>query len=161
MFFQCDISFLAFAPPGVLLCAEQSVIQVCSDGCLESTNRPELHLQSLPEPQAKTLPQPARLDPLSLETTPNSLCTLTGLLLPFTRSRAFPFSSIPGEHGKCVLTAQEEALVWMQEFALCLLVTVLRLNCKGFFANKNMKNDWILVHSCYIFSLNRLPPPKI
>lgn len=86
----CRLSFRdAIKEHGVLLCAEQSVVQVCSDGCLESTNRPELLLQSLPEPQAKTLPQPARLDPLSLETTPNSLCTLTGVVVSVDESTAY------------------------------------------------------------------------
>lgn len=86
----CRLSFRdAIKEHGVLLCAEQSVIQVCSDSCLESTKRPELLLQSLPEPQAKTLPQPARLDPLSLETTPNSLCTLTGVVVGVDESTAY------------------------------------------------------------------------
>uniref|UniRef100_A0A3Q0SKY2 Scaffold protein involved in DNA repair n=1 Tax=Amphilophus citrinellus TaxID=61819 RepID=A0A3Q0SKY2_AMPCI len=63
--------------------------RVCPDGCLESTNRSEVLLQLLPEPQAKTLPQPVRLDPLSLETTPNSLCTLTGVIVGVDESTAY------------------------------------------------------------------------
>ncbi|XP_030607176.1 DNA repair-scaffolding protein [Archocentrus centrarchus] len=74
---------------GVLLCAEQSVVEVCPDGCLKSTNRSEVLLQLLPEPQAKTLPQPVRLDPLSLETTPNSLCILTGVIVGVDESTAY------------------------------------------------------------------------
>uniref|UniRef100_A0A3Q0SKM5 Scaffold protein involved in DNA repair n=1 Tax=Amphilophus citrinellus TaxID=61819 RepID=A0A3Q0SKM5_AMPCI len=54
--------------------------------------RPFKHYQwphLLPEPQAKTLPQPVRLDPLSLETTPNSLCTLTGVIVGVDESTAY------------------------------------------------------------------------
>lgn len=63
---------------GVFLCAEMSVIQICSgdpEGPLES---PPARPESLSQPQSKTLPQPVRLDPLSPEITPNSLCSLTG-----------------------------------------------------------------------------------
>lgn len=66
---------------GVLLCAEQSVIEMCSDvdpkGSLTSTDRPQSLSQSLTDP----LLRPVRLDPLDLEITPNSLCTLTGQCL--------------------------------------------------------------------------------
>ncbi|GAA6234051.1 DNA repair-scaffolding protein isoform X5 [Lates japonicus] len=68
---------------GVLLCAEQSVVEV------QSTTRPESLSQSLTEPQAKTLPQPVILDPLSLETTPNSLCTLTGVIVGVDENTAY------------------------------------------------------------------------
>ena len=66
---------------GVLLCAEQSVIEMCSDvdreGSLTSTDRPPSLSQSLTDPMLR----PVRLDPLDLEITPNSLCTLTGQCL--------------------------------------------------------------------------------
>ncbi|KAF3699430.1 DNA repair-scaffolding protein Scaffolding protein involved in DNA repair [Channa argus] len=77
---------------GVFLCVEHSVVQVCSahpDDSLESTARPESLPQSLTEPQAKTLSQPVRLDPLSLETTPNCLCTLTGVIVGVDESTAY------------------------------------------------------------------------
>lgn len=74
---------------GVLLCVEQSVVEMCSvdpEGNLESSAMPESHShsQSLSKPQAKTLPQPVRLDPLSPEITPNSLCSLTGQFPPLS-----------------------------------------------------------------------------
>ncbi|KAK2822499.1 hypothetical protein Q5P01_022564 [Channa striata] len=77
---------------GVLLCVEQSVVEVCSvhpEDSLESTARPESLSQSLTEPQAKTLSQPVRLDPLGLETTPNCLCTLTGVIVGVDESTAY------------------------------------------------------------------------
>ncbi|AWP03961.1 putative DNA repair-scaffolding protein isoform 4 [Scophthalmus maximus] len=77
----CRVSFRdAIKEHGVLLCAEQSVVEVCSaepEVSQQATTRPGLLSPLLTEPQAKTLPQPVRLDPLSLETTPNSLCALT------------------------------------------------------------------------------------
>ncbi|XP_047444950.1 DNA repair-scaffolding protein isoform X2 [Mugil cephalus] len=66
----CRMSFRdAITEHGVLLCAEQSVVEVCSVG--------------------NTLPQPVRLDPLSLETTPNSLCTLTGVIVGVDENTAY------------------------------------------------------------------------
>lgn len=64
---------------------------MCSAGPednLESSPEPLSLSQS--EPQAKTLPQPVRLDPLSLEITPNSLCSLTGQFPPFIECCGFP-----------------------------------------------------------------------
>lgn len=66
---------------GVLLCVEQSVIEMCPvnpEGTLETPTGSKSLSHSLSEPQAKTLPQPVRLDPLTPEITPNSLCSLTG-----------------------------------------------------------------------------------
>lgn len=57
--------------PGRLLCAEQSVVELCP---LD----PEPVSVSPCGPQAQTLPQPVRLDPLTPEVTPNSVCSLTG-----------------------------------------------------------------------------------
>ncbi|XP_058487493.1 DNA repair-scaffolding protein [Solea solea] len=86
----CCVSFRdAIKEHGVLLCAEHSVIEVCSEGSLQSTTRPEILSQLLTEPRAKTLPQPVRLDPLSLETTPNSLCTLSGVIVGVDEDTAY------------------------------------------------------------------------
>ncbi|XP_034559121.1 DNA repair-scaffolding protein [Notolabrus celidotus] len=78
---------------GVLLCAEMSVIEICSEdpeSSLEpSSTRPESLSQSLSEPPAKTLPQPVKLDPLSPEITPNSLCSLTGVIVGVDESTAY------------------------------------------------------------------------
>uniref|UniRef100_A0A3B5M9C4 Scaffold protein involved in DNA repair n=1 Tax=Xiphophorus couchianus TaxID=32473 RepID=A0A3B5M9C4_9TELE len=41
------------------------------------------------EPQVKTLPQPLRLDSLSLETAPNSLCSLTGVIIGVDENAAY------------------------------------------------------------------------
>uniref|UniRef100_A0A3B5AHB9 Scaffold protein involved in DNA repair n=1 Tax=Stegastes partitus TaxID=144197 RepID=A0A3B5AHB9_9TELE len=62
------------------------VCPVEPEALLESTTGP---LQSLAEPQAETLPRPVRLDPLSAETTPNSLCTLTGVIVGVDENTAF------------------------------------------------------------------------
>lgn len=78
---------------GVLLCVEQSVVEMCSvdpEANLESSARPKSLSQSLSEPQQKTLPEPVKLDPLSPEITPNSLCSLTGQFLPFHWVMWFP-----------------------------------------------------------------------
>ncbi|XP_026230070.1 DNA repair-scaffolding protein isoform X2 [Anabas testudineus] len=89
----CCMSFRdAIKEHGVLLCVEQSVVEACTahdKDSLESTTRPQSLSQSLTEPQAKTLPQPVRLDPLSLETTPNSLCTVTGVIVGVDESTAY------------------------------------------------------------------------
>ncbi|XP_062284908.1 DNA repair-scaffolding protein [Scomber scombrus] len=82
----CHMSFRdAIREHGVLLCAEQSVIEMCSDvdpeGSLTSTDRP----QSL----SQSLPQPVKLDPLGLEITPNSLCTLTGVIVGVDENTAY------------------------------------------------------------------------
>uniref|UniRef100_A0A3Q3X8Y9 Uncharacterized protein n=1 Tax=Mola mola TaxID=94237 RepID=A0A3Q3X8Y9_MOLML len=45
--------------------------------------------QSLSEPQANTLPQPVRLDPLSPEITPNSLCSVTGVIIGVDENTAY------------------------------------------------------------------------
>lgn len=66
---------------GVLLCVDQSVIETCPvdpEGSLETPTGSKSLSHSLSEPQAMTLPQPVRLDPLTPEITPNSLCSLTG-----------------------------------------------------------------------------------
>ncbi|XP_040911351.1 DNA repair-scaffolding protein isoform X2 [Toxotes jaculatrix] len=89
----CCMSFRdAIKEDGALLCVEQSVVEVCSvepEGNLQSTTRPEVLSQSLTEPRAQTLPEPVRLDPLSLETTPNSLCTLTGVIVGVDENTAY------------------------------------------------------------------------
>ncbi|XP_016525231.1 DNA repair-scaffolding protein isoform X1 [Poecilia formosa] len=87
----CDMSFRdAIREHGVLLCAEQSVIEVSSvqhKSSFETTTRQDSLSSS--EPQVKTLPQPPRLDSLSLETTPNSLCSLTGVIVGVDENTAY------------------------------------------------------------------------
>uniref|UniRef100_A0A3Q1FZ50 Scaffold protein involved in DNA repair n=1 Tax=Acanthochromis polyacanthus TaxID=80966 RepID=A0A3Q1FZ50_9TELE len=64
----CRMSFRdAIKEHGVLLCVEQSIV----------------------EPQATPLPQLVRLDPLRAETTPNSLCTVTGVIVGVDENTAF------------------------------------------------------------------------
>ncbi|XP_039672156.1 DNA repair-scaffolding protein [Perca fluviatilis] len=85
----CRVSFRdAIREHGVLLCVEQSVVEMCSvepEGNLKSSARPE----SLSEPQAKTLPQPVRLDSLSPEITPNSICSLSGMIVGVDENTAY------------------------------------------------------------------------
>lgn len=56
---------------------------------VNSSARPNSHSQSLSEPEAKTLPQPVRLDPVSPEITPNSLCSLTGVIVGVDENTAY------------------------------------------------------------------------
>ncbi|XP_072220352.1 DNA repair-scaffolding protein isoform X2 [Leuresthes tenuis] len=75
-----------------LFCAEQSVVEVCfvePEVLNDSTARPDSLFQSLTEPQVKTLPRPVRLDPLTVEATPNSLCTLTGVIVGVDENTAY------------------------------------------------------------------------
>ncbi|XP_068593595.1 DNA repair-scaffolding protein isoform X2 [Cebidichthys violaceus] len=85
----CRMSFTdAIREHGVLLCVEQSVVEMCSvDPDLTSSSRPEP--PSLPEPRAETPPQPVRLDPLSPEITPNSVCSLSGVIVGVDESTAY------------------------------------------------------------------------
>lgn len=90
----CRMSFRdAIKEHGVLLCEEQSVVEMCSDvhpeGSLTSTARPRSLSQSLTDPQAQPLPRPVRLDPVGLEITPNSLCTLTGVIVGVDENTAY------------------------------------------------------------------------
>lgn len=76
--FILDTKIFTCSDPGVLHCVEESVIEMCSQVLrrpVSSTGAGSLS-QSLTEPPA--LPRPVRLDPLSPEITPNSLCSLTG-----------------------------------------------------------------------------------
>ncbi|XP_056276355.1 DNA repair-scaffolding protein isoform X2 [Pseudoliparis swirei] len=74
----CRMSFRdVIVERGVLLCVEQSVVGMCSadpDG---------------PEPRAETPPRPVRLDPLSSEVTPNSVCSLSGVIVGVDEAAAF------------------------------------------------------------------------
>ncbi|KAM9845132.1 DNA repair-scaffolding protein [Aulostomus maculatus] len=84
----CRMSFRdAIKEHGVLLCVEDSVIEICTDvkaeGGLNSPARPRS--QSLNEPT----PKPVRLDPLGPEITPNSLCTLTGVIVGVDENAAY------------------------------------------------------------------------
>ncbi|KAF7666283.1 hypothetical protein LDENG_00113690 [Lucifuga dentata] len=89
----CRMSFRdTIKEHGTLLCVEQSVVEMCSvepEGSLEGTAMPESLSQSLTEPQVQALPQPVRLDPLGLEITPNSLCTLTGVIVGVDENAAY------------------------------------------------------------------------
>ncbi|XP_028987491.1 DNA repair-scaffolding protein isoform X2 [Betta splendens] len=89
----CRMSFRdAVKEHGVLLCVEQSVLEVCSvhpGDHLQSTSTAESLPQTLAEPRAQTLPQPVRLDPLSLDATPNSLCSLSGVIVGVDESTAY------------------------------------------------------------------------
>ncbi|XP_075877686.1 DNA repair-scaffolding protein isoform X2 [Nelusetta ayraudi] len=79
----CRMSFRdAIREQGRLLCAEQSVVELCP---LD----PEPQSVSLCGPQAETLPQPVRLDPLSPEVTPNAICSLTGVITGVDESTAY------------------------------------------------------------------------
>ncbi|XP_043990205.1 DNA repair-scaffolding protein isoform X1 [Gambusia affinis] len=87
----CEMSFRdAIREHGVLLCAEQSVIEVSSvqhKSSFETTTRQDSCSSS--ELQVKTLPQPLRLDSLSWEATPNSLCSLTGVIVGVDENKAY------------------------------------------------------------------------
>ncbi|KAM4727814.1 DNA repair-scaffolding protein isoform 2-T2 [Anableps anableps] len=89
----CDMLFRdAIREHGVLICAEQSVIEVSSvqhESSVETTTRRDSLSHSRTEPQVKTLPQPLRLDSLSLETTPNSLCSVTGVIVGVDESTSY------------------------------------------------------------------------
>ncbi|XP_029930865.1 DNA repair-scaffolding protein [Myripristis murdjan] len=91
----CRLSFRdAIKEHGVLLCVEQSVVQIHpveAESSLESTDGPESPSQSLAKPQAQAnaLPQPVRLDPLGPETKSKSLCTLTGVIVGVDQNTAY------------------------------------------------------------------------
>uniref|UniRef100_A0A3Q3WUH6 Uncharacterized protein n=1 Tax=Mola mola TaxID=94237 RepID=A0A3Q3WUH6_MOLML len=71
---------------------EHGNFTLCSadpEGSHEPPARPESLSQSLSEPQANTLPQPVRLDPLSPEITPNSLCSVTGVIIGVDENTAY------------------------------------------------------------------------
>ncbi|XP_041847947.1 DNA repair-scaffolding protein [Melanotaenia boesemani] len=89
----CHMSFRdAIEEHDLLLCVEQSVIEVCSvhpEASIKSTTTPDSLSQPVTEPQVETMPRPVRLDPLSLETTPNSLCTLTGVIVGVDENTAY------------------------------------------------------------------------
>ncbi|XP_056911669.1 DNA repair-scaffolding protein isoform X4 [Takifugu flavidus] len=90
----CQASFRdVIKEHGVLHCVEQSVIELCS----QSSRRPECVAESsagagslsrlLTEPTI--LPRPVRLDPLVPEVTPNSLCSLTGVIVGVDEDTAY------------------------------------------------------------------------
>ncbi|KAK1878981.1 DNA repair-scaffolding protein, partial [Dissostichus eleginoides] len=85
----CHMSFRdAIREHGVLLCAEQSVLEICSADP-EGNSESRSESVSLPEPQEKTLPKPVRLDPLGAEVTPNSLCSLSGVIVGVDETTAY------------------------------------------------------------------------
>ncbi|KAM4552231.1 DNA repair-scaffolding protein [Odontesthes bonariensis] len=89
----CHMTFRdAIRESGGLFCVEQSVVEVCfvePEVLIDSTNRADSLSQSLTEPQVRTLPRPVRLDPLTVETTPNSLCTLSGVIVGVDENTAY------------------------------------------------------------------------
>lgn len=101
------------ADPGVLLCAEQSVVEVCS-------------VDPESEPRAEALPRPVRLDPLTAEVTPNSVCSLSGQPPPHLSTgscRTCPVGCFPREtkplfSSSAGLRPSEEALMWLQGLSL-------------------------------------------
>ncbi|CAF98466.1 unnamed protein product, partial [Tetraodon nigroviridis] len=75
---------------GLLHCVEQSVIQTCPvdpERIAESSTGSGSGSGSPAEPPA--LPQPVRLDPLSPEMTPNSLCSLSGVIVGVDEDTAY------------------------------------------------------------------------
>ncbi|KAM4605169.1 DNA repair-scaffolding protein [Polymixia lowei] len=91
----CRLSFSdAVKEHGALLCVEQSVVQAHpaeAEGRLERTASSESPTQSLTVPQA--LPRPVKLDPLGPQATPNSVCTLTGVIVGVDEATAFSWPS--------------------------------------------------------------------
>ncbi|XP_054482904.1 DNA repair-scaffolding protein [Anoplopoma fimbria] len=76
----CRMSFRdAIRENGVLLCVEQSVVEMIS---VDPEGDPS-------PPQAETLPRPVRLDPLSPEITPNSVCSLSGVIVGVDETTAY------------------------------------------------------------------------
>ncbi|XP_061549417.1 DNA repair-scaffolding protein isoform X1 [Phycodurus eques] len=72
----CHLSFTdAIKKNGVLLCMEHSIIEVADSAVSRLAH----------EPPAR----PARLDPLDEEVTPNSLCTLTGVIVGVDESTSY------------------------------------------------------------------------
>ncbi|XP_054621132.1 DNA repair-scaffolding protein [Dunckerocampus dactyliophorus] len=83
---MCRLSFRdAIKEHGVLLCVEHSVIDVTSRyDSVDSAVGP----QSPSCLSTETSARPVRLDPLDAEVTPNSLCTLTGVIVAVDESTA-------------------------------------------------------------------------
>nr|XP_057923354.1 DNA repair-scaffolding protein [Doryrhamphus excisus] len=91
---MCRLSFRdAIKEHGVLLCVEHSVIDVTS------------HDDSV-DLSSDALAQPVRLDPLDAEVTPNSLCTLTGVIVAVDEStaRSWPVCSHCGSRYNTILS---------------------------------------------------------
>ncbi|XP_051944380.1 DNA repair-scaffolding protein isoform X1 [Hippocampus zosterae] len=83
----CRLSFTdAIKEHGVLLCVEHSIIEVADSVDSRLTQEPPA--------------QPARLDPLHVEVTPNSLCTLSGVIVGVDESASYslPVCSQCGSH---------------------------------------------------------------
>ncbi|KAK5860072.1 hypothetical protein PBY51_021573 [Eleginops maclovinus] len=83
----CRMSFRdAIGEHGVLLCVEQSVVEICSSDPEGNTG---FGSESQLLPEKKTLPKPVRLDPLSPEVIPNSLCSLSGVIVGVDENTAY------------------------------------------------------------------------
>ncbi|XP_030016076.1 DNA repair-scaffolding protein isoform X2 [Sphaeramia orbicularis] len=85
----CRMSFRdTIREHGVFLCVENSVVELCSEQpevSFQSAAKPE----SLTEPETRSLAQPVLLDPLDLEITPHSLCTVTGVIVSVDENTAY------------------------------------------------------------------------
>ncbi|XP_061694953.1 DNA repair-scaffolding protein isoform X2 [Syngnathoides biaculeatus] len=84
---MCHLSFTdAIKENGVLLCVEHSIVEVADSAASGSTHQPPA--------------RPVRLDPLDEEVTPNSLCTLTGVIVGVDESTSYswPVCSHCGSH---------------------------------------------------------------
>ncbi|KAL0966210.1 hypothetical protein UPYG_G00292350 [Umbra pygmaea] len=87
----CYMSFRdAVKEHGVILCVEQSVVQlqplVC---CPQTESQGGAVSGSFPQTLQQASSQPVRLDPLSPETSPNSLCTVTGRIVSVDEDTAY------------------------------------------------------------------------
>ena len=111
--------------PGVILCVEQSVVQLQSHVEAEcNTDNTESSLfPTQAHKQAYSLPRPVRLDPLGPETTANSLCSLSGqyaLPLPHLAPPVCPVVvGLP-------LNTSMFVFVWFWDLWLCYFVLIAR-----------------------------------
>ncbi|XP_046883814.1 DNA repair-scaffolding protein isoform X2 [Hypomesus transpacificus] len=76
---------------GVILCVEQSVVQLQSlvEAVCNADNTESSLLPTQARNQASSLPRPIRLDPLGPETTANSLCSLSGVIVGVDEDTAY------------------------------------------------------------------------
>lgn len=108
---------------GGLLCVEQSLIELWGPGQAAGDPRPWV---------SHTLAQPVRLDPLSAEVTPNTLCSLQGQLSPL-------FTSFSSRGQKTTITAffflfslyynSGGAVLWLQGITRCCLLFSVSPDC--------------------------------
>lgn len=83
----CRLSFTdVVREHGLLLCVEQSAVEVCAPDPERIAEPP---VGSGPPAEPPAPPRPLRLDPLSPEVTPNSLCSVTGVIVGVDEDSAF------------------------------------------------------------------------